>query len=404
MNYQEYDEVFDQKKYPKFREIEKKDTWLVGVYRVMPEDYGPCLCMSGKNFKFCCKERMINAYRDILNGKRRLTRDEIYEQRPKKILSRKIVNSSIAKKNISYCFAKKIFCDCDTANYNVKSHTMAKGNVFRNLSGNYVMGFDDHIMEDEATIENIGKFFEEVSVDDASTTVSFCKTHDTLLFGDIELEGKREYNKSYIENLEYALKAITYDIYYRILRVRYLATLFSEHVECADNKYIEDYKENVDVLFALYEQANCILQDIKSYKEKGSESPNFQTTIIEVPLKKIQYSLSECIVFGGKNCFLNVVNIPKPYILISYYGQEKINFFEKKKIKFESDFFGFIEEVVDLTLSTTHNIFFNLEAFKKLSDETKQYLYQLHRRGSDENEMGIPKKVKKEIRVFLFEE
>lgn len=380
MNYKDYDEIFERDNYPKFREIENRDGWLRNVYTIFPHDYGKCLCMSGDKFKFCCKDNVVSTYKEILTKKRSVSREEIYGKKSKKMLSGKIESKSIQKKNISYCFAKKCFGNCDTNNQNRKSHTMAEGNVLKNLSGEYVIGFNDHIMEDEMNEGNIDLFFREVSVNDASATVSFCKIHDEYLFEEIEQTGNAIFKNTSIENLEYALKASTYDIYYRIMRIKYMATLFAEHITCADNRFLEDYKENIDTLFDIYNKANLIMSDIKLCKDTGTVSTMFHSGAIKLPISKVNYSLSECITYRGVCCFLNVVNIPEPYILISYYNESKLEELEAKKDVFEKDMFGHIIELLDLTLCTTQNVYFNKEAYNHLSSKTKCSLYKLHRR------------------------
>lgn len=133
MNFQDYYELFTKDNYPKFRPVTNKDSFLNTAYSIIPEDYEPCLCLSGKKYKFCCKENFINTYKAVSNRSIAIDKKDIYGTQDKKLLSRKIENKAINKKNISYCFAEKIFSDCSDTN--VRSHTMARGNVLKNLSG-----------------------------------------------------------------------------------------------------------------------------------------------------------------------------------------------------------------------------------------------------------------------------
>jgi hypothetical protein len=402
MNYQDYDEIFERDNYPQFRKVENRDGWLRNVYTIFPHDYGKCLCMSGEKFKFCCKDDVISTYKKIVKNRRMVSREEIYGMKPKKLLSRKIENASVLKKNISYCFAKKCFDNCDTNNHNRKSHTMSEGNVFKNLSGEYVIGFDDHTMEDEMNEHNIRLFYKEVSVNDASATVSFCKVHDEYLFAEIEQTGNAIYKNTYIEDLEYALKASTYDIYYRIMRIKYMSSLFGEHIDCAGDRFMIDYKEDIDVLFDINEKANLLLQDIKVYKMSGSISAKFHSIAIKLPISKINYSLSECITYKGICCFINVVNIPVPYILISYYSDGAIKALEDLKDMFEKGLFQHIIEFLDLTLCTTQNVFFNKDAYNNLSDEAKCLLYRLHRNYEAISYLALNTQVVNELEKELF--
>lgn len=383
MDFQNYDDVFNVDNYPKFRNIEKQDTFLNKGYSIIPNDYAPCLCLSGKKFKFCCKEKFKQTFKGVLNGTIKVDKEELYPLNDKKLLSRKTENKSISKKNISYCFAKNIFDDC--SNENVHSHTMAKGNVLKNLSnGDKVIKFDDHSMIDNISINDIDKLFKEATISEASTTVSFCKNHDVLLFEDIEKDGNTTYRGSYIENLEYALKAATFDLYYNIMKIKYMSELFDQNIKCANNDFFDGYEKDISALFKIYPLAKKILVDIKNYKENNTEENDFKTISIRLPFDKVNYSLSETIPIGETICFLNVVNIPTPYIIISYYSQKKIDLsYSQKKIDLsETDDFGY-EKFLYFTLSLTQNVYFEKNQFNKLSGLAKFFIYLIHRFGVD---------------------
>ena len=382
MDYQNYDDIFTVSNYPKFRCTNNKDGILSKHYSIIPEVYTKCLCMSGRTFKCCCRDKLVNLLKDIDNNKIKLSIYDIYNQDPKKILSRNIENKSIGKKKISYCFAKKFCNDCDTENYNTRSHTMAKGNVLKNLSDSYVIGFNDHKLETEVNPDNVSDYFKNININEASTTVSFCKKHDEYFFEEIEQTGKTNYQGNYIEDLEYALKSATYDIYYRILRIKYLSELFSNHIICTDDRFLKDFKDNIDTLFALYSKANKIIEDIIYYKKDNKISGEFIRHSIKLPAKKINYSISECIKDeNGTYHFVNIINIPEPYILVSYYNESQPSLFNNRLKNYKNNVWNkkILEDFFDFSIETTQNIYFNEEAFEKLSKLSKYHLYKKHR-------------------------
>ena len=55
MDFQNYDEVFDKNNYP----IIEKCKDINSEFKYFPELYGKCLCLSGKKFRFCCKQSII---------------------------------------------------------------------------------------------------------------------------------------------------------------------------------------------------------------------------------------------------------------------------------------------------------------------------------------------------------
>lgn len=388
MDFQNYDDIFSEQNYPKFRNVTTADGFISQAYSIIPLETSPCICLSGKNWGTCCKNRFVKAYKSIVYGKAEISRHDLYGTNEKNILSRRIEKKSIQKKNISYCFAKNILGNC--SDNIVHSHTMSKGNVLKNLSqGEKVIRFNDHKMIDDISLQNVTELFLEPTIEKASTTVSFCKAHDTELFKDIETDGKRAYTNSYLENLEYALKATTFDIYYNIMEIKYMSELFLNNAYVANNLYFENYRNNINNLFRIYPYAEKILNDIESYKTNKTISSAFNTLTIELPIKKINYSLSETISFNNRICFLNAANIPCPHVIISYYGDHKIKYIEKLKILFsdKNKIFSHDDsrlwEISLLCLSSTLNIYFNKLQFDKLSNMSKFYLYILHRFGEN---------------------
>ena len=396
MDFQKYDDIFNKYNYPEFKEI-------INAEKVMyvPKDDKPCICLSGEKYKDCCKKDVDKAKknRKVKGVKEELER--LYFQKDSKLISSKVENKSVEKKNISYCSACKIFGDCDTNHNNTRSHTLSKGNILKNLSGDgndIVTCFNDHKVIDIEKIRNdINQYFTNVFIEDASVTVSFCKKHDVELFADIETDGNTEYKRSDIQNLEYSLKAVSFDIYYKIMNISYMSKLINENKNVVYNddgkysSYFNDYYYTQKSLFDIYPLMLKIISEIKDLKEKKVK-PKLKSVYFELPVNKVNFSCSEVIYEWQTYCFINVINSKKPYIIISYYEEDGITELNKLKSKFKSLSFNkylqinCLSEFVMMLLSNAQNIYFNSEAFEKLSDEEKVYLYIVHREGT----YGIP--------------
>jgi len=385
MNFKKYDELFNIDNYPLFQ-------MNSGIY--LPADEGQCICLSGKKYKECCKKEVEIALDSENNSSDFTELQEIYYQKESKLISYKVVDKAINKKNISYCSAEKAFGNCDKTN-NVKSHTMSRGNVLSNLAGignKSVMAFNDHIIADPNIVKsNIDLYYKDILIDDASLTVAFCKKHDTELFIDIETDGKKEYVKSSIQNLEYALKAVSFDIYYKIENIRYLALLVqkTKKVLCSYNgersKFLPNYYNAITELFTLYPMMNRILCEIKELKEKGV-APKLSTVCFDLPIHKVNISCSEVITEGEQYYFINVINSSEPYLLFSYYddvGDASWIINEKKKFDLCRDKILYLYDLfLAFLVCNAQNIYINKDAFKRLSNEEKIYLYIIHREGT----------------------
>lgn len=401
LDFQKYDDIFDKDNYPEFEEIVTSR----GIMYI-PKDDKKCICLSGKKYKDCCKNDIEDTKKNRRDKDVKEELEQLYFQKDSKLISSKVEKKSVEKKNISYCSAWKIFGGCDTGNNNIRSHTLSRGNVLQNLSGDSsdsVTRFNDHKVADVENIrDNISQYFTNVFIEDASVTVSFCKTHDVELFVDIETDGNTEYKKTDIQNLEYALKAVSFDIYYKIMNISYMAKLINENMNVAFNddgtysSYFNNYYYDQKALFDIYPLMLKILSEIKELKEKNSK-PKLKSVCLELPVNKVNFSCSEVIYEWQTYCFVNVINSKKPYIIISYYEKDSLNKLNELKSEFESLNFNkelqinCLSEFVIMLLMNAQNIYFNNEAFEKLSDEEKLYLYVVHREGTE----GIPYQIQK---------
>lgn len=413
MNFQQYDDLFNRDNYPMF-----------SSKNFTPIDDKACVCLSGNLYKNCCKRAVDEA---ASNKMRKSDRNEIlnqlYSRKPNKLMSFKIEDKSLNKKNISYCSADKVFGNCDNENHMTRSHTLSRGTVLTELrsDGDKIIRFNDHAMmlvEDGDTLRNkiLKNGYSEVNIEDASVTVSFCKKHDVELFSAIESAGNSNYLGTSIQNLEYALKAITFDIYYKIMNIRYFSELIKECKLVAFNPdgsyspFFYHYNNLVDALFVFYPLMLKILEELKLLIENGVE-PKLKTVVFELPIDKVNFSLSEIMDIEDIICCTNVINAKKPYIIISYYKNNgRIGTIDKLKEQFElnqSNKRARLKCLWDLTkyefLINAQNIFFNKKAFLNFTDDIKEYLYIVHKEGSK----GIPDKIQskydKEIMRVLYD-
>lgn len=409
MDFQKYDDLFNRENYPMFS---SKD--------FSPIDDKACVCLSGNLYKDCCKKEVDEA---ASNRKKRSDADELLEQlyskKDSKLLSFIVENKSLNKKNISYCSAFKVFGKCNNVDSMTRSHTMSKGTVLKNLSdGDKIIRFNDHkMMLDQNNLKNeiLEHGYSEEKIENASVTVSFCKTHDVDLFSAIEADGKSDYSGTSIQNLEYALKAITFDLYYKIMSICYMSELIKKTKYVAfkpdgsKSTFLNDYNDLVDALFDLYPLMLKILEELKLLIENDVE-PELETVFFELPLNKVNFSLSEIMHIEDTICYTNVINAGKPYIIVSYYKKNgRIVMIDKLIEQFELNrsnkrarlkcLWPLIKEEF---LINAQNIYFNKNAFDGFSDIVKVYLYIMHREGTSDISDAKQKKCDKEIMRILF--
>lgn len=396
MNFQNYEEIFDEKNYPVFKRIGK------GFY--IPEDEGTCVCLSGKKYKNCCKDEIESSINNLNDNVLNNFFNELYNRKNGKMISNEVENKSINKKKLSYCSAHRIFGGCNVLSSNTRSHTMSCGNVLKNLADNELLiCFNDHRIYNPMDVKsNISEYYLEKSIKDASVNVSFCKKHDIELFKEIETAGNTTYHNTDIENLEYSLKSISFEVYYKIMNIRYLAKLISENklvayenIEKSKSIYFYDYYIDILALFELHPLMLTLLSEIKELKQNNIK-PKIKTIFFKLPLKKVNFSCSEVIELWNTHCFINVINSPNPFIIISYYEKdEKMKELEELKKSYESITFNrcILKELyplIKLILINAQNIYFNKKAFENMPDETKLFLYVVHKEGTK----GISSSVK----------
>lgn len=259
-----------------------------------------------------------------------------------------------------------------------------------NGDNNYVKQIDDYVMIND-TNKGYDERFNDVDVDKASITVSFCKTHDELLFEDIEKDGCKEYTQTEIQNLEYALKAITFEIYDIAFEIDYLAELVKENVDVVYDspnysRYFEDYEIKLSLMEPYLELANRLIYDIKQMKESRVSS-KLVTKYISLKYNRVEYSLSEII----DGCLVNVINASKPYIIISFYPDKKYgdqeicelveNYLKKPERKN-------LKRITEHIISNSKNIYFNKKTIEHLNKKALSNLYWAHRNGIGDNRVS----------------
>lgn len=367
INFHDYDSIFDRNKYPIFKidnEIFKIDLLK-----------SPCLCLSGKRFQSCCQDKVEEAFKLSKDEKNKrleqLYQFELYKKdlkQPPKSDSVKFEKKARVEKAVEYCSAQKIYPkECEQLIKN--AHTLSKGNNFKNLTScTFVYTFNEHIPIIYWNEENVKNCFVRQKIDKlASAYPIYCSLHDDIIFKDIEKKGTENFKNTYIENLEYAIKSCSFELYHKVLNVKYLADLFKKEPLVFDSRYTKDYCLTVKYMFEVQNNLNRLLDLHKMYIRKGKESKKFSSIIIDIPSDKIEFILSERMSRDDVNVYINVINCPRPKIIISK--------LEVKKLK-EYDWENWLEFI----LVNSTNIFFSYKFFKELNNKEKTYLFLNHRR------------------------
>lgn len=375
-----YNEIFDISRYPSFKN------------GYQPDEDGPCICLSGKKYKECCKEKVIRSrlikYLNMHND----GLEELYKTKYEKLPSRRLFKKDIVKKKLSFCLACKVLDDCTIDNKNngcidtVYSHTLSRGVVLKNLCNNekdYVKQIDDHVMINDTDKKASDRYI-DIDIHKASITVAFCKKHDEWLFEDVEKEGHKDYCNYEIQNLEYALKAISFEIYDLAFSVDYMVALINENINVVyeDENFsglLMEYAIKLDLMKSYLKTIDKLIIDIKKFKEENKKS-DIETLVIPLAYKRVEYSLAE--VLDG--CFVNIINAPKPFIIVSYYPDIKIEDQEilllanNYKLSSSNENLKLITEYI---ISNSKNIYFNKSTIDSLSEKVKEELYYAHRWG-----------------------
>lgn len=375
--------IFDLANYPRF---------ING--QLEPDDEGTCLCLSGKKYVDCCKSKIevSRSRKGIVKNNDGL--NEMYFTKESKLPSRRFAEKIIKKKRLGYCMAAEIYGDCSCKNGSADSdirfsHTLSRGVVLKNLcadSSDMVTEINDHIILCDSS-KGFDERFRTVPISEASITTSFCKKHDDSIFEDIEKSDKCDYvDDNHIQSLEYALKAITFELFDVIRDVYYLARLLEMNPNVVyDNQdesmFLKDYRSRLALFHGYKDYSDRLINDIKNYKSNNT-APNLENIVVRLKkFSRIEYSLSE--VFETRY-FVNVVNVPTPVILVSYYPDGKIwndSFIcAIRKLKRKQNE-RTIREFTEYVLGNAKNIYFNTTMINSLNGTQLANLYKVHRDG-----------------------
>lgn len=391
--------IFNKDNYPKFDSNNKCDP------------YSKCLCLSGKKFKFCCKSKIDEAKKTPTKSKDERLASLYFPNRSKKLVSFKTEHQSIDKKKISYCACQNIQNKLTragngiTCTHNVYAHTLAKSSVLNNLTNNcHLYHFNDHKMAIDARKDNIDEYYLKETTESSSGVIAFCKEHDDVMFE--EIEKNNNYTGNLIQNYEFALKAIAFSTYYYLMNVKYFSDLLlsTPLVAVTSNteyNFLADYNDSIKTMFELYSIQNRLIEDIVRLKNNSNIilSDQLCTILLDIPARKIRFSLSEWIIWNGKNCFVNVVNLPSPMIIISSYSTISKSEFLDSTNRIE-DFYQLISDLI----VDSKNIYFDPILIEEknddgttnlfsLSTEEKLILYKAHRTILQEVDTEIIKKM-----------
>ncbi len=378
----DFDNLFNPNKYPLF--VPEK---------LEPDDNGPCICLSGQSYINCCKSKICASRSQKSHAMINDGLDELYFIKESKLPSRKLVSKVILKKKLGYCMAADIFHDCSCMNGSSEadirfSHTLSRGYVLKNLcnsNSEMVTYINDHPMIYDAEI-NVEDRFKQIPIEDASKTTSFCKKHDDYLFEDIEKPDKRAFSGSYIQSLEYALKAVTFDLFDNLKDIYYLASLAEHNVNVVfdnenESRLLSDYRLKLNRFYIMKNLSNRLISDIKRYKDTGTIS-NLETIIVYLKkCSRVEYSLADVFEYGY--C-LNVVNAPNPFVVLSYYpdinnGNIYIVECVRKLKQKQND--RTLREFTNYILTNAVNIYFNSDMINNFSNSDLKKLFIVHRNG-----------------------
>ncbi|WP_394548829.1 SEC-C domain-containing protein [Priestia aryabhattai] len=333
------------------------------------QPYKPCPCDSGKNFKFCCYPKAIEAK----NSKSQKERYEEYSDGR--------INYEIHKLWEETDFKTCFGFDKEKCKKEIKSaHSIQNNRILNRIS------VDNHVyrFSNKATKRDIGVELKKVSKNKASTFFGFCDFHDTELFKPIEL---REYNEEPLQNFLFAFRALCLESHKkaRELEVRKnifrkrpelmidRASVFQYQVSCLD---IEDYAESRELFKQDY--FNNDFSKIRTFYRKLDFEIEFATSSAfaiqhDIYGNEIQdiYSLKEDI----STIYVNVYPVDGgTNILLSYRTDQDF--------KFEG-YFKQLETLTDqklmqhlnrLIIQYTENIFFSPNFIENLTERERESL------------------------------
>ena len=365
IDFQNYESIFSKSNYPSIDET-----------NIAIDMSGPCLCLSGKSFKDCCnidiqislefKESYPTQSNIILNDFYDINKFYQNLSKAPKTKSVDIENESrFYNHKIKYCSLFEIDGNnCD--NFIKEAHTMSEGKVFKNLSNKKpVITFNEHAPLSLISLKNISMYYIKQSAKrKASKYPIFCNNHDDWLFKEIE-KSTQSFANTYLEHLEYAIKACSYDVYYKVLNLRFLSEIISKEPLVFDINYLLRYSRDIEYLFKFKQFLDRLLKcHLHFTKFKKILDKNFRFYCIEIPSHKVEFSLSEIIPDEENSVlyFVNVINFPTPMILVSYFDKVGV------KQKTWDDF-------IDMIFVNSTNIFFTEKCYNSLTDHEKLLLY-----------------------------
>jgi hypothetical protein len=286
INFRDYFSIFNRKQYPNFKSFSED---------ILLDETGPCLCLSGKIFNDCCRKKREEAFSlPGIERKKRLSefyqlslyeKDHHIAPKSNSVIFEK--DSRGKKKRIKYCTAKKIYSkDCEDLIKN--AHTLSRGNNFKSLTDeNSVYTFNERVPIIFWNIDKIDSCYINQKVENqASAYPMYCDKHDTLIFKEIEQAGKSPFKNTYIENIEYAIKSCSFELYYKVLNLKYLANMFEQEPLVSDNSFIDYYFLTQKSMFETNKVSNKLLDLHKRYSRKEYKFKKFKTVVIDIPSKK----------------------------------------------------------------------------------------------------------------------
>lgn len=276
------------------------------------DPYEPCLCGSGKKYKFCCYKKPSIKFH---NAKESYV---VIEKNKKKAL---------------FCLHE----DCNCSKTIIKSHSIQNNKILSKLAVNnhvYVAGYNAD--------ELAGCDLKLCGKNEATTSNCFCLFHDTEIFKDIELKNY-EYTKK--QNFLYAYRAFSKAYYDKIDKRSADIYLFQNCQEvCLSNEGIlnnirgtiidvEEFKKIKEIFnHALDNEEFDIIETITVTLDYEIRFATSYLNPVSYDFRGEQINDPWDMATSRKNIFVNIFpEAGKSYILISWLGSDSSYFVNYRK-------------------------------------------------------------------------
>lgn len=281
-------------------------------------DYRPCFCGSGKDFKSCCKGKTKN--------NKRIYSDDVLSN-PNRINS--IMQEKLKSTDYKVCFhPNKAECKKPIKN----AHTIQNNGVLSIISENDKVRITDLFNKIRS-----GTATREVRRKNATTFYGFCEFHDSAVFSDIE---NYSYNESIKQNFLHAYRTCSQEYHKKNRMLKAVQESFKENpsvynelgfVESYTNMEMSasDVEEYMNIFNTSIENSN--FEIIDSYVYKFSKVYDFAVTTMFSPTYDLKGNLLNDIYSNDeerlKSIFVSFLpSDENSYLIISWLKEDSEHF------------------------------------------------------------------------------